>query len=603
MISGNDITYDVRANLDRFAADLRRHEQMATTSAERVRQRIARSSGGGSVGVSTLARQYEVAARSDEDRMVRQATARAVRQQQSIRRQAQVSRIMEPPDRNGIVGTDFMAGGGGGGGVSGGGGRGTGGGIGRAAAGLTQSIARIAKVAVVAEAAMETASIAWTGLEAAGAALTGDMDKGGDLWQKVADKAKEMPLLGVFVRSAENLLGAVTGITADIERIERETAEVEAKTKKMAQKAARQEAAIREAEGFVGGLEGQAAGTRTEERQFAERIAQARAELAKKLEGEGMTKDGKLTDTGREIQERGQRAINEILLAESNRADFERRQESGRARAAELRGRGDVGGAEEVEFDMEIERSERAAAERGAAALEAEKAISAELRRQFQLRQDMQRGDDITQRMQAELSRQREERERAESEAREAADLNFEAEQAGLLASGRTMEARRREIERDAQRRIEELGFLPGERGAAIERKRDADLAALDEMQRREAEDIGFTARQDRMRRMGLGDEADVQAIVREAQKELEAGGGNQALEQAILERAREQMLGVQAEAASRTADVISGSQAQRLNFGGGRDPIDKLNETNEKQLGYLKTIADKVGAPASTSA
>lgn len=115
---------------------------------------------------------------------------------------------------------------------------GAGGGVGglKEAGKFTRGIgSAVASIAVV-EGLLETGGLVAQGMGAAADAMKGNTRAAVDKLADMGEEAKKLPLIGNIARPLERFLGFITGINAQIAQLEKETAELDAKTARMAKK-------------------------------------------------------------------------------------------------------------------------------------------------------------------------------------------------------------------------------------------------------------------------------------------------------------------------------------------------------------------------------
>ncbi len=174
------------------------------------------------------------------------------------------------------------------------------------------------------------------------------------------------------------------------------------------------------------------------------------------------------------------------------------------------------------------------------------------------------------------------------------ADSESNARKSNLEAAGHDYAADLESFEAAAKAKIRAAKTT--EERLAAEREKNAGRAAIDAERAELAGDIEADARGMELRRGGYDQQADTEAISREAEKEIRAAAGDTATQDAIIARTREQLLSEQNQTAKPI--VISASEAANTAFGGNTRPDNQLTEINRKQLSELQRIAKLLAEP-----
>lgn len=164
------------------------------------------------------------------------------------------------------------------------------------------------------------------------------------------------------------------------EEIKRQTAEQEKQIELMEKRLKRRQEETRNAEGVVGkvGADKQL----SEEDAFAAKIAADRKALDEALKTE-RGKDGKLTETGKDIKLRAEERINNAIVEFEQRRMDRFKSDVVEMEAARLRSIGNVREAERLELEDSLRKREEAAAKVGASELDAQQRVSDFKRTEF----------------------------------------------------------------------------------------------------------------------------------------------------------------------------------------------------------------------------
>jgi hypothetical protein len=166
----------------------------------------------------------------------------------------------------------------------------------------------------------------------------------------------------------------------------------------------------------------------------------------------------------------------------------------------------------------------------------------------------------------------------------ETAAIESDIRQSALRAAGNDYQADVEAFEAAAAAKVR--AAQTAEEAIAEQRLINQERAERDAAREQMRDDVRFDARQMALGREGKGEQADREAVLRGAKEELEAAKGDPAMQQAIADRTKEELLSIQNRRAP--TQVMGATEAFHTDLRGETPLAKELNELNRKQLDAL---------------
>lgn len=235
---------------------------------------------------------------------------------------------------------------------------------------IHHEIGKVAKAFVVVEEAVIAVDVGLTAINLISARVAGSYERQVEAAKAAEETIKSIPLVGDKILSIGKLINKytidlVTHESEYVEQIKKATAEQDKHIEAMTKRAQRQKDNIAAAQALVGSTGQEANPNESQAEATARKVADERAKLAEALKGEGLSKGGQLTETGKQVKSDAEKRINNELAAQDQSRQEAALQAVSQQTALELRAVGDVAGAERAEFVETLRQREVAAGKIG----------------------------------------------------------------------------------------------------------------------------------------------------------------------------------------------------------------------------------------------